>query len=151
MQEFYFKYIPEADSYAVVHYEGDEAEVSVPDMHWGKPVTMLLDSLFSGHQEISSVILPEGIRYLGGFLFDGCTNLRQIQLPATLEDIWQYTFVRSGIEAITLPEKIKYIPPYAFKDCKNLHRVVCNDYLGEICAHAFDGCDLLTEIVNKPQ
>lgn len=151
MQEFYFKYIPETDTYGAVQYTGDEPEIKVPEIQWGKPVTMLFDGLFSGHKEITSVILPDNICFMGGFLFDGCTNLRHIQLPAKLENLWQYTFVRCGIEEIVLPENVKFIPPYAFKDCKNLKKLVCNDSLDEICTHAFDGCDNLSEIINKPK
>ena len=44
----------------------------------------------------------------------------------------------------------RVLPPYAFKDCKNLRRIVCNDLLDEICDHAFEGCEKLTEIIVGP-
>ena len=147
MQEFYYKYLPETDSFGLDGYRGDEADVVIPAMQSNKPVIMVFESVFKGHTEITSVKFPDAVTFIGGFLFDGCTNLRRIELPKGLEHIWQYAFVRCGVEEIILPENVKFIPPYAFKNCKNLRRIVCNDSLGEICAHAFEGCDQLKEIV----
>ncbi|MBR4838831.1 MAG: leucine-rich repeat domain-containing protein [Bacteroidales bacterium] len=147
MQEFYYKYLPETDSFGLDGYAGDESEVVIPATQAKKTVTMVFESVFKGHTEITSVKFPDAVSFIGGFLFDGCTNLRRIELPKELEHIWQYAFVRCGVEEIILPENVKFIPPYAFKNCKNLRRIVCNDSLGEICAHAFEGCDQLKEIV----
>ena len=150
MQEFYYKYLPETDSFGLDGYQGDEAEVVIPAMQSNKPVIMVFEDVFKGHPEITTVKFPDAVSFIGGFLFDGCINLRHIELPKELEHIWQYAFVRCGVEEIILPEKVKFIPPYAFKDCKNLRRIVCNDLLDEICAHAFEGCDKLTEIIVGP-
>ena len=148
MQEFCYTYIPETDSFALDGYKGDEAEVVIPAAQAGKPVTMVFDSVFRRHAEITSVRFPDGVHFIGSYVFDGCTNLRRVELPASLETLYQYAFARCGIEEIVLPEKTRYIPFGAFKDCKSLRRVVCNDALAEISGHAFDGCDRLTDIVN---
>ena len=81
MQEFSFK-VMEDETFAVTGYTGDEKEVVIPDTHWGKPVTVLFDGLFSGHAEIERVRIPDTVTDIGEFVFDGCRNLRQISLPA---------------------------------------------------------------------
>ena len=144
MQEFSFK-VMEDETFAVTGYTGDEKEVVIPDTHWGKPVTVLFDSLFSGHAEIERVRIPDTVTDIGEFVFDGCRNLRQIGLPAGLEHIWPYAFARSGLEEIVIPEKIRTIAPFTFKDCKNLRRFICNKNLRKICAWAFHGCSSLTD------
>ncbi len=145
MQEFFFKYA-EDGTYCVQSYEGDEPEVIVPEIYCGKPVTILLDGLFSGHSEITSVQIPDSVTQMGGFLFDGCLNLHQITLPKELRDMWGYAFARCGIEEILLPEHVKSIVPFTFKDCKQLKTVICNPGLKKIYSWAFSGCDRLDDL-----
>ena len=121
MQEFYYRRV-EDGTFCLTGYEGDEAEVVIPD---DKVFTILSDKVFRGHDEITSIKIPDSVTDMGEFLFDGCVNLRHLQLPAELRTLWGYTFVRCGIEEIVLPDHLRIIPPFAFKDCKNLRKVVC--------------------------
>lgn len=148
MQEFIYKMIGENGTWCAAGYRGDEPEVTIPAMYCGQPVTILFDDLFKGHPEITAVHIPGTLTEIGGFVFDGCSALRNLVLPSSVENMWQYAFVRSSIEEIVLPEKLTYIAPFVFKDCKKLRKVVCNGNLKEICAKAFEGCDILTELVN---
>ena len=149
MQEFYFKYA-EDGTYCAQSYEGDEAEVVIPPLYCGKPVTILLDNLFAGHTEITSVQIPDTVTQIGGFVFDGCKNLKQIKLPAELTDMWGYAFVRSGIEEVCLPEHVKSIVSFTFKDCVNRKKFVCNEDLKKIYAWAFGGCENLKDFQHGP-
>lgn len=146
MQNFRYKLI-EDYTYCVMGYQGDEAEVVIPNH--GK-VTVLFDKLFAGHKEITAVHMPDTVTDLGEFLFDGCENLRHIELPSGLTNLWGYTFCRSGLEEIVLPDKLTALPPFAFKDCKNLKRVVCGAGMKEIHAWVFGGSDQLAEVVCGP-
>ena len=149
MQEFSFK-VMEDETFAVTGYTGDEKEVVIPDTHWGKPVTVLFDSLFSGHAEMERVRIPDTVTDIGEFVFDGCRNLRQISLPAGLEHIWPYAFARSGLEEIVIPEKIRTIAPFTFKDCKSLKKIVAGPGLKNVNGYAFGGCDSLAEFYFSP-
>ncbi len=149
MQEFSFRML-EDETFAVIGYSGDEKDIVIPDTHWGKPVTVLFDSLFSGHAEIESVRIPDTVTDIGEFVFDGCRNLRQISLPAGLEHIWPYGFARCGIEEITIPERIHTIAPFTFKECKNLKRIYAGPELKNVNGYAFEGCDSLTETCFSP-
>ena len=141
MQVFYYKRV-EDGTFCVTGYEGDEAEVVIPEDHI---VTMIYDKVFRGHAEIRSIRMPDTVTDLGEFVFDGCRNLRQLTLPAQLKTLWGYTFTRCWIEEILLPDSLRIIPPFAFKECKNLRRVVCGAGLEKIHAWAFAGCEQLTE------
>ena len=123
MQNYSFQINYDEQSYTVTGYQGDEAEAVIPEVFGGKPVTIL---------------------------FDGCVNLRHLDLPRDLTFLWGYTFVRCGLEEIVLPAGVRSIPPYAFKDCKNLKKVVCGAGLKEIHDWAFGGCDQLEEVVYGP-
>ena len=149
MQEFLYKQL-EDETYSIIAYKGDEAAVTVPGMYRGQPVTILYDDIFKGHSEVTSVTLPDCLTDIGGFVFDGCENLHHIDLPASLENMWQYAFARCGIEEIVLPEKVRQIVSFTFKDCRQLKKIVCNDGLQHIRAWAFDGCESLAELMHKP-
>ena len=149
MQEFYYRRV-EDGTFCLTGYEGDEAEVVIPD---DKVFTILSDKVFRGHDEITSIKIPDSVTDMGEFLFDGCVNLRHLQLPAELRTLWGSTFVRCGIEEIVLPDHLRIIPPFAFKDCKNLRKVVCGAALEKIYAWAFSGCDWLSEdcLIHRPE
>ncbi|MBQ1317200.1 MAG: leucine-rich repeat domain-containing protein [Lachnospiraceae bacterium] len=149
MQNFIFK-MAEDETYCAVSYTGDEAEVVIPETYQERPVTILLDGLFAGHEEITSVSIPDTVTDIGGFVFDGCVNLRHIKLPESLTALWSYAFVRSGIEEIKLPRGVRTIPPFTFQDCANLRKVECNYGLTNIYGWAFGGCDMLTELYYGP-
>lgn len=149
MQEFQYKLIDDG-TLCAASYEGDEAEVTVPAEIDGIPVTVLNDGLFQGHAEITALQLPDCVTDMGEFLFDGCAGLRALRLPAKLERLWGYTFVRSALEELVFPDGVRSIPPFACKDCKNLRRVVCGAGMREIHAWAFGGCDRLSELITGP-
>jgi len=124
MQDFTFQQFDSA-SICVTGYRGDEAEVRIPDSFWGMPVCILADGLFSGHSEIVSVHIPDTVTEMGEFLFDGCSQLRRIRLPSSLEHLWGRSFVRSGLEELILPDRLTTLPPFA-------------------------GCSSLTELIHGP-
>lgn len=148
MQEFDYK--PNEDgTLAVIGYQGDDAQVVIPERCGSSVITVLGDRLFSGHGEITSVTIPDTVTDMGEFIFDGCVNLRHIALPRGLEALWGYTFVRCGIEEIVLPDRLVTLPPFAFKDCKSLKKVVCGKGLKKIYSWVFAGCDSFEELVKN--
>ena len=149
MEEYYFK-MNDNETYTIMGYRGDLKEIEIPSTYAGKPVTILFDSLFKGHDEIIHVTIPKGIEDIGGFLFDGCNHLKKIDLPEGLKNIWQYAFVRTAIEEIILPDTLSTIPPFSFKDCKKLKTVVCGKGLKKIHGLAFQGCESLQTVFSYP-
>ena len=147
MQTYTFKPNDDGLSMAVMSYEGDEALVVIPEPYCAKPISVLYDKLFAGHKEIVDIRFPDTVTDLGEFVFDGCTALKHLELPASLKYLWGQTFARCEVEEIFLPENIFSIPPHAFKDCRNLRKVVCGSGLKKIYAGAFSGCTSLTELI----
>ena len=149
MQDFTFKLFDDG-TYVAMSYEGDEWDVVIPETYQGKPVTILYDNLFAGHPEITSVKIPSTVTDIGGFVFDGCINLKELELPENMATLWQYAFVHCGLTRITLPDRIRSIPPFTFKDCRDLTEVRCGKGLKKIYAWAFAGCDRLATIDHPP-
>ena len=61
MQEFEFQINYDEKSYTLRKYKGDEKVVIIPEMYGGKPVTILFDGIFAGHDEICSIIFPDTV------------------------------------------------------------------------------------------
>ena len=95
MQDFWFKHA-DNETYMVQAYRGDDSCVVVSSSYYGANVSVLMDDIFKGHQEIREVRLPDTLTDIGGFVFDGCTGLKKITLPKSLKTFWQYAFVRSA-------------------------------------------------------
>ena len=142
MQEFTYQWLDD-DTYAIMSYVGDETEVTIPSTYCGKPVTVIYDDMFKGHKELTEVHIPDTVTNIGGFVFDGCENLKAVVLPKNLKEMWQYAFVRSGIEVVEIPGSVETIVPFTFQDCKNLRLVVCHEGTKKIHAWAFQNCSNL--------
>ena len=87
---------------------------------------------FAG-SSLESVTLPAGLTYIRNSCFSGCTELTEVNLPASLEDIY--------IEPI-------YIEPYAFYNCTALTGLPQIPDGATVCLqdHSFAGCTGITEL-----
>ena len=127
----------------ITSYQGKDAHVEIPD---NINASVLYDDLFKGHTEIISVKIPDSITQIGGFVFDGCVNLKEIKLPPHLSDMWQYALTRCGIETITIPGSVRTVIPYTFNQCKALKTVTFCEGTVKICARAFKECTALKDV-----
>ena len=77
----------------------------------------------------STVIVPDNIdgydvTGIGNYAFAGCTNIKDIKLPETLESIGYMAFGNcTGLESIKIPSKVKTIGQNAFWCCSNLKEI----------------------------
>ena len=77
----------------------------------------------------STVIVPDNIdgydvTGIGNYAFAGCTNIKDIKLPETLESIGYMVFGNcTGLESIKIPSKVKTIGQNAFWCCSNLKEI----------------------------
>lgn len=121
-------------------------------------------------QEITTVIVEEGILGIDYHAFENCVNLTRVQLPSTLRSIRYDAFFNcQSLSEITLPPNLKYIGSSAFRycislksitipdsveslegsvfqNCYNLESVILSEKLVEIRPYTFHGCSSLTAI-----
>ena len=117
--------------------------VKYPKIPWG--VTKIADGAFSG-SSIKTVTLGKNISDLGYGSFKDCTNLtsvkfpskskikvlyhgtfencrslKKIEVPESVEEIWDYVFYDcSRLETIKIGKKLSYMGNYNFTNCKKL-------------------------------
>lgn len=97
----------------------NETEVAIKD-----GTTVILDEVFSGKENITSVTLPDSLKEIGNFAFYHCSKLSSIIFPDNLTSIGDHAFDGcSAIEAINMPDSVTSIGSYAFSDCTSLRSV----------------------------
>ena len=80
------------------------------------------------HLEITELIIPKSVRYIGSDAFKGCSNLKDIQLNQGLETISSYAFCKTGITTINIPSTVHVVWDCAFSSCFELETVTFDPY-----------------------
>lgn len=100
--------------------------------------------------DISTLKVPENIKYIGDRAFADCQHLTSVILPSGLSDIGAEAFLNSSIAKIDIPEGIEVLTTGTFKNCKNLSSVFLPDSLTLIQPGVFEGAyDGMTIYLNS--
>ncbi len=102
---------------------------------------------FRNCRNITEVTLPESVVSIGENAFTGCTSLRNITLSGPIEKIGYGVFYGCrNLESITLPDTVKEVGERAFSDCKTLKSAKLGSGLEQIGACAFISCSKLETV-----
>ena len=142
----------------------------------GDRVTGIGMSAFASMQQITSVVIPEGVTVIGDYAFNSCNNLVKVTLPSTLEYLGDYSFdycysleltkwdsgyymgneenpylvlVKATVTYITdcaIHESTKFIGAKAFQSCGILTSVTIPEGVVSIGGGAFYYCSSLPRI-----
>lgn len=97
---------------------------------------------------ITSVVLEEGVKTIGAYAFEGCTDVTSVTFPSTLKTIDDYAFEGCvNIEDISLPVGIESIGSYAFSGLSKITEIEFGSNLKEIGNYAFSDCTGITGTV----
>lgn len=107
-------------------------------------------SAFRNCNQLTEIVLPEGLEVIGDTAFYGCTQLKQISLPKSVSQIGTYAYKGCPLQGTLDLMNIKDIGEGAFEGCTGLTSVVLPENLLRIEASLFQGCTGLT-VVNIPQ
>lgn len=78
-------------------------------------------NLFAGNEDITSVEIPDTVRYIAPFCFDGCVNARSIEIPDSVWFIGKAAFqLCSSLEWIDLPDSLEVLEGFAFNHCVSI-------------------------------
>lgn len=98
--------------------------------------------VIKGTGNISKVVIPEGVKYLGAQAFFQVRALKTVILPKSLEVIESFAFANcTALESINI-KGLKKLEFWAFSGCSNLTEVKLPEGLESIESLAFDGCNL---------
>jgi hypothetical protein len=144
-------------------YIGYGGDVTIPDTIDGLPVTSIGDEAFSAFYwdtaGLTSVIIPDSVTNIGGWVFGGCTNLTAITVATdnpAYRSVAGVLFNKSTTTLIqcpggkagsyTIPNSVTSIGDGAFEDCVSLTNAVIGNSVTNIGDYAFDSCSSLSRV-----
>ena len=100
-----------------------------------------------GLKNLTSIILPDSVKYIGYSSFEVCENLTEIKLPSNLSVLNGEIFCWcESLESITIPNTVTSLGAYLFLDCKKLKNVNIPNGVTYIGDEAFADCPELESI-----
>ena len=88
----------------LVAYYGTDANVVVPSQDQdGNPTVSIGDKAFESNEDITSVVVPEGVTKIGSGCFQYCKNLSEASLPYSLRKAGGQIFRYAAITSIVVP------------------------------------------------
>lgn len=125
--------------------------------------------LFLNNQEINNLIIPESVKNIHDFTFQGCSSIKSLQLTRNItnieknafkyctnlstvtfaatscEDLENTIFDNNSIKNITFSENVKHIPSHI---CNNqpIQSITIPSNVETIGANAFFGCSQISQI-----
>ncbi len=100
--------------------------------------------------ELTTVSIPDSVKYIGDGAFQYCRNLQQAVIPEGVTEISFSTFYDcESLKSVTLPESLTEISITAFHGCTSLREVQIPEGVTFINYRAFEGCTSL-ERINIP-
>ncbi len=70
--------------------------------------TSLSHNLYVGDQEVTELVIPEGVERIGEGAFFGCQNLKKVRFPSTLKRIGGEAFEGCNIKEVDVPSLEMY-------------------------------------------
>lgn len=125
----------------VFEYNGNSQNPAIPSGTVG-----IYDDVFA-YSDITSVTIPEGVKYINYGAFQQCTSLKNIMLPNSLVRINASAFKEcTSLSALSLGEGLKTIDSEVFKGCVGLKKVALPSKLETLESGAFEDCSNLENV-----
>ncbi|GBU28068.1 leucine-rich repeat [Treponema sp. R8-4-B8] len=92
------------NSYSVSRGTATAANVVIPALHEGKPVTTIENNAFSSYTNMTSVRIPDRITSIGSYAFSNCTGLTSVTIPSSVTSIGTNAFTGcTSLTSISIP------------------------------------------------
>ena len=162
------------DAYTLQSYPaGREGAYTIPATVHDKEIDQIWTSGFEGASGLTDISIPSSIGRLGTAAFEStglthvtipdtvhqvdpavfqnCTKLVSVKLPAGLAEIDQYMFANCiSLQHVDMPDTITKINIYAFHNCTSLTSLALPKNLSSLSVGCFDKCINLQHVVVPP-
>ena len=93
-----------------------DADAEITDAAVKAGTRGIAPAAFMGCAQLKSVVLPEGLLYIGGRAFEDCAQLKSVVLPEGLLSIEGEAFKNcSALESMVLPKSLTWLAPGVFR------------------------------------
>lgn len=115
-------------------------------------VTAISNNMFSSCKKLTDVSLPESVKTIGDGAFSYCDALSYIRIPDSVTEIGSCAFYEShALSKIDMPKTMKVLGEGAFCNCSALVSVVIPEGITELADSSafgmFQGCTSLESVV----
>ena len=124
----------------VVECNRDATSISIK-----KNTVGIADSTFEGCHSLSTISLPDSIKYIGDSAFS-FTSIETLNIPTNCEIIGSRVFEYTDITSLVIPDGVTRIESYTFEDCDKLETITLPDSIRYIGEEAFYRCGALKKI-----
>ena len=151
------------DGITLENYTGSDAIVQIP-----QGITVIGESAFKNNEFVEQVILPEKLDRIESSAFEGCCNLKEINLENVdsmgdavfrdcvtlkavnitgISSMGRYMFENcKALTTVDLADEYPCIQESMFRNCTSLKEISFSKGLKEIARYAFYGCSSLESI-----
>ena len=134
-----------------------KAEITQSVILFPKNIKKVLDKAFLGCDKINSIIFEEssyddeknGLERIEEGAFSGCSGLKEVSFPRTLERIGYYSFSGCGLETLAIPDNVTTISDKAFRGCQNLNIITIGSGVKLFCYEIFYDCPNIKYVTIK--
>lgn len=127
----------------IEQYIGKEIDVVIPSTLGNYKVTALGAHSLWMNKEMQTVVIPEGVKKIGKYAFNGNSSITKIKLPSTIRTIEERAFYGTAITEMAIPEGVTSLGNEAFSNCKQLTSLTLPNTLTRFGHNMFSHCDSL--------
>lgn len=103
---------------------------------------------FQGCNQLTSVVIPKGVTWIGSYAFNRCRSLTSVVIPEGVTTIENRTFnFCSSLTSVVIPKGVTWIGSSAFSGCTSLTSVSIPEGVTTIGSYSFYNCGRLTSVV----
>ncbi len=122
-------------------------EVVIPSTLDGYQIVGIGNFSFANCYDITSITIPNGVRYIDDSAFRSCESLANIELPNSINYIGDYAFIYcKSLINVEIPSSVRDIGMGIFQGCSGLTNVIIQNGLTYIEYETFSYCNNLTNI-----
>lgn len=132
----------------ITGYSGSDAVVKIPAQIGGYTVKSIKGrssskSIFANPEQITEIIIPEGITSIDNYAFTRCESITSVTIPESVTSIGSYAFYRcSALDSVELPNALETIGSRAFYSCNALTEFSIPASVTSIGTPVISGSDL---------
>ena len=147
--EGYYTYTVVDNEAAIVGVSPElEGDVVLPSTIGGYPL-VAVDGAFYRNETVTSVVIPDGVRYVGRGTFEKCkTKLKKVVMTDSVTYLGAGAFMECyNLEEVVLSNNIKVFDFYAFELCYSLKKLNIPNNLEIVGCLSMSGCASIEELV----